>query len=93
MNKYFSSLSVWDSPNGPSVPLLPVSSEHNDTTITVTNTAITSNATVTAVAYMQIEPEIQTSAETISSNNTIDSKKRHHHRGKMKIEDVSFFLH
>ncbi|VBB34460.1 unnamed protein product, partial [Acanthocheilonema viteae] len=85
---------VWDSPNGPNIPLLPVISEHNDPIITATDTTtITSNAMVTAIhhtftnAYMQIQPEIQTLAETSSSNNTVDSKKRHHRRRVMKMED------
>ncbi|KAM3724157.1 putative E3 ubiquitin-protein ligase [Dirofilaria immitis] len=97
-NYQASSISVWDSPNGPNAPLLAVSSEHNDsndTTIAATNTTITSNAIITPVhhtftnAYMQIQPEIQTSIGTSSSNNTTDSKKRHHHhRGIIKMEDT-----
>ncbi|CAG9537967.1 unnamed protein product [Cercopithifilaria johnstoni] len=87
--------SVWDLPNGPSVPLLPVLSEHNnDPMITTTNTTVTSNA-ITAIhhtftnAYMQIQPEIQALAEGNTSNNTIDSKKRHHRR--RVVEDAHNF--
>ncbi|VDO52385.1 unnamed protein product [Onchocerca flexuosa] len=98
-NEYFSLVPLWDSPNGPNVPLIPlqpISSEHNDEIIATANTSNISNAVITPVhhiftnAYMQIQPEIQTSVETSSSNNTIDSKKRHHRRGVKTMEDVSF---
>nr|CDQ03948.1 BMA-PLR-1, isoform a [Brugia malayi] len=88
------SLSVWDSPNAPNVPLLSVSTEHNNTAVAAINTITTSNGLFTAIhhtstnAYMQIQPEIQTSVETSSSNNTIDSRKRYHRRGIMKMENV-----
>ncbi|VDN83220.1 unnamed protein product [Brugia pahangi] len=98
-NYQTNSLSVWDSPNAPSVPLLSVSTEHNNTAVAAINTITTSNGLFTAIhhtstnAYMQIQPEIQTSVETSSSNNTIDSRKRYHRRGIMKMENANNFHH
>lgn len=89
--------SIWDSSSGPNAPLLPISSEHNDQMATAINsTTISSNPMITNIhhtfanSYMQIQPEIQTLAETSSSSNTIDSKK-HHRRKVMKTNNVSFF--
>ncbi|VDK73661.1 unnamed protein product [Onchocerca ochengi] len=95
-NYQANSIPLWDSPNCPSVPLIPLqpmSSEHNDIIITAKTSNI-SNALIAPVhhaftnACMQIQPEIQISIETSSSNNTIDSKNRHHRRGVMTMEDA-----
>uniref|UniRef100_A0A915Q045 RING-type domain-containing protein n=1 Tax=Setaria digitata TaxID=48799 RepID=A0A915Q045_9BILA len=100
-NYQVNSTSAWDSPNGLNVPLLPMSSDQSDSvtatsaTTTTTTTTATANAIIAPIhhtftnAYMQVEPEIQPSMESSSSNNnTIESKEKYHRRGAVKIEDI-----